>query len=121
VGACPLDFRVTRTPSGGWSLNGRVVPGLDGCVDLDFGFTPATNLVPARRVALEVGQDADVPVAWLEVPDGTLTPLHQRYGPRSCGRSSRGVDGDAVRHIAATAQLEGALPGPDRHSCSLER
>jgi uncharacterized protein len=83
VGTRPLDFRVTRTPTGVWSLDGRVVPGLDGCVDLDLGFTPATNLLQLRRVALEVGQDADIPVAWLDVPEGTLTRLPQRYERRS--------------------------------------
>lgn len=83
VGALPLDFRITRTLEGIWSLNGQTVAGLDGCVDLDLGFTPATNLSQLRRVALEVGQTADVPVAWLDVPVGTLEKLHQRYERRT--------------------------------------
>lgn len=83
VGARPLDFRIARTPDGIWTLNGEVVPHLDGCVDLDFGFTPATNLFQLRRIALQVGQAADVPVAWLDVPAGTLDTLHQRYERRT--------------------------------------
>src|SRR5262245_51353426 len=67
LGARPVDFRMTRTPDGLWTLNGQVVPHLEGCVDLDFGFTPATNLSQLRRVALQVGQAADVAVAWLDV------------------------------------------------------
>ncbi len=82
VGARPLDFRITRAPDGIWTLNGQVVPNLDGCVDLDLGFTPATNLFQLRRVALRVGQAADVPVAWLDVAVGTLDMLHQRYERR---------------------------------------
>jgi uncharacterized protein len=85
VGSLPLDFRITRTPEGSWTLNGQIVPDLDGCVDLDLGFTPATNLSQLRRVALEVGQAADVPVAWLDVPVGTLQMLHQRYERRTAG------------------------------------
>ena len=83
VGARPVDFRITRTPDGGWSLNGQIMPHLNGCVDLDLGFTPATNLFQLRRVALQVGQAADVPVAWLDVIAGTLVTLHQRYERRT--------------------------------------
>lgn len=83
VGARSLDFRITRTPGGIWTLNGRVVPHLDGCGDLDLAFTPATNLFQLRRVALQVGQAADVPVAWLDAPAGTLDTLHQRYERRT--------------------------------------
>jgi uncharacterized protein len=83
VGASPLDFRIVRTPDGIWTLNDLVVPGLDGCVDLDLGFTPATNLFQLRRVALQVGEAIDVPVAWLDAPVGTLDRLHQRYERRT--------------------------------------
>ena len=83
VGALSVDLWVKRTPDGAWTLNDQVVPGLDGCLDLDLGFTPATNLAQLRRVALRVGQAADVPVAWLDVPAGTLDRLHQRYERRS--------------------------------------
>ena len=36
--------------------NGEVVPGLESSVDLDLGFTPATNALQIRRLALAVGQ-----------------------------------------------------------------
>jgi uncharacterized protein len=83
MGAHLLDFGITRTSDGIWTLNGQVVPHLEGCVDLDLGFTPATNLFQLRRVALQVGQAADVPVAWLDLPVGTLDTLHQRYERRT--------------------------------------
>jgi uncharacterized protein len=85
VGARAVDLVVRRTAGGGWTLNGSPVSGLDGCVDLDLGFTPATNLLQIRRLALLDGQAADVPVAWLEVPPGTLSILHQRYERREGG------------------------------------
>ena len=34
-------------------------------------------------MALQVGQAADVPVAWLDVRVGTFDTLHQRYERRS--------------------------------------
>jgi hypothetical protein len=83
VGAQPIDFRVARTPDGIWTLNGQVVPHLGDCVDLDLGFTPATNLFQLRRAALQVGQAADVSVAWLDVLVGSLETLSQRYERRT--------------------------------------
>ncbi len=86
VGARALDFTVLRADNGIWTLNGDAVPGLDTCVDLDLGFTPATNLTQLRRIALAKGQAADVPVAWLDVGAGTLALLPQRYERRDEGR-----------------------------------
>ncbi len=79
IGSQPVALEVERTEDGRWLLNGSPVPGLDGCVDVDFGFTPATNLLQLHRVALAIGEAAEVPVAWLDVPTGTLTRLGQRY------------------------------------------
>ena len=85
VGTCPVDLRVGRTPGGQWTLNDQVVAGLEACVVLDLGFTPATNLFQLRRMALQVGQAEDAPVAWLDVPGGTLKVLRQRYERRTTG------------------------------------
>lgn len=83
LGLRPVDFTIERTDEGAWTLDGAVVPGLEKYVDLDFGFTPATNLPQVRRLALAVGRAADVPVAWLDVSAGTLDVLPQRYERRS--------------------------------------
>jgi hypothetical protein len=82
LGERPVAFSIARA-GGAWTLNGAPVPGLEHCVDLDLGFTPATNLTQLRRIALAEGQAADVPVAWLDVARGTLTLLPQRYARRS--------------------------------------
>ena len=37
-------------PHGDWKLNDVPVPELAHCVDLDLGFTPATNLMQLRRL-----------------------------------------------------------------------
>src|SRR5438552_3119639 len=79
VGSRQVSIRVTRSSIGVWTLNGEVVPSIQESVDLDLGFTPATNLPQLRRIALQVGQSADAPVAWLDVPFGSLEVLQQRY------------------------------------------
>jgi hypothetical protein len=83
VGSRQVSIRITRSAIGSWTLNGEVVPNLQECVDLDLGFTPATNLSQLRRIALHVGQSADVPVAWLDAPFGSLEVLQQRYERRT--------------------------------------
>jgi len=83
VGADAVDLAVERTASGAWNFDGRACPGLEGCTHLDLGFTPATNLPQLRQLALQVGDAADLPVAWLDVPPSDLLVLPQRYERRS--------------------------------------
>ena len=83
VGDKPVRFVVERMHDGTWTLNGSRVPGLEAYVDLDLGFTPATNMSQLRRVGLATGHAADVPVAWLDATSETLTALPQRYERRT--------------------------------------
>ena len=48
-------------------------------LDLDLNFSPSTNLLPLRRMALDIGQTAIVKAAWLRFPSFTLEPLDQVY------------------------------------------
>jgi hypothetical protein len=72
-----------RRDIAGWSLDGIVFEGLDHLVDLDYGFTPATNVLQLSRIALEPGQRADVPVAWFDLDSASLVELPQIYERRS--------------------------------------
>src|SRR5690242_10296392 len=67
-----LNHRIERTADGIWKLNGEPARGVDGCVDLDLSFTPATNLLQLRRAALAVGGAAEIPAAWLDIAAGAL-------------------------------------------------
>jgi hypothetical protein len=78
-----VELTAVRAEDGTWTLNGRVVPALEHCADLDLGFTPATNLLPLRRLALEVGEAAEITSAWLDVEAGALEPLRQHYERRT--------------------------------------
>lgn len=72
-------FLNLRVRDGRWYLNGREVEALRGCVDVDFGFTPATNTLPIRRLELAPGESRDVTAAWIRYPELSLEPLPQRY------------------------------------------
>ena len=71
-----------RRDDAGWRLNGHEVEGLEHLVDLDFGFTPATNVLQLSRLALEPGQRAEVPVVWLDLDSASLIELPQSYERR---------------------------------------
>jgi hypothetical protein len=62
-----------------WSLNGRRINELTGCRDVDLGITPSTNILPIRRLALEIGEGREVTAAWVRFPDLAVTTLPQRY------------------------------------------
>ncbi|PTU74381.1 putative glycolipid-binding domain-containing protein [Pseudomonas mangrovi] len=78
LGAKAIKLRV-HVEDGCWTLNGGAQPALDGCLDLDLGFTPATNLLPLRRLALAVGETAPAPAAYLAFPALRLELLPQQY------------------------------------------
>ncbi|VTU33445.1 putative glycolipid-binding domain-containing protein [Variovorax sp. RA8] len=83
IGSLPVDFAIARAANGEWSLNDQRVPGLAHCTDLDLGFTPATNLLPLRRLNLQVGESAEAPAAWLDLDNEDLSALAQHYERRS--------------------------------------
>jgi hypothetical protein len=83
VGAERVQASIIRDPDGRWWIGGRLRPDLAGLVDLDLGFTPATNLFPLRRLALREGQAADAEAALLDEETWTLRRLRQRYERRT--------------------------------------
>jgi hypothetical protein len=62
-----------------WRMNGAPVPPVAGCTDVDLNFSPSTNLLPIRRLALSIGDEADVSSAWLRFPSFALERLDQKY------------------------------------------
>lgn len=78
LGGEAVDLSIVREAQG-WKLNDAAVAELGHCVDLDFGFTPATNLPVLRRLHLAVGDAAQAPAAWLDLDNRSLAELPQRY------------------------------------------
>jgi len=79
VGGRAIPIALDADGDGRWSRDGAPLPELDGALDVDLGFTPATNTLPIRRLALAVGETRQVRSAWLRFPDVRLEPLEQTY------------------------------------------
>ena len=79
VGTTSVDVRIQTSGDQHWEVDGKHDSRIDGCLDVDLGFTPATNLLPLRRLALRVGQEAEAPAAYLAFPAMQFILLSQRY------------------------------------------
>lgn len=79
IGERNVGIELTVDDNEHWQLNGTKRPAVDGCTDLDLNFSPVTNLLPIRRLKLEVGEHAEVKAAWLRFPSFELEPLSQVY------------------------------------------
>jgi hypothetical protein len=65
---------------GRWhDVDGKPLPMLDGCIDVDLSATPFTNTLPIRRLQLTKGERREIRVAYLAIPALTLEPVDQAY------------------------------------------
>jgi uncharacterized protein len=99
IGGNRVSIRIAAMPGRRWTLNGEEQPAVEGCIDLDLGFTPSTNVIALRRLALDIGEGSDVASAWLEFPGRPLVRLEQHYHRASAGRydyRAPGIDFEAV-------------------------
>lgn len=65
--------------SGRWRVDGQPITVLDGCIDVDLGFTPATNTLPIRRIGLDVGERAALRAALVTFPQLSVVVSEQTY------------------------------------------
>lgn len=114
VGDRPVRLKLTRGAGGNWSCNGRPQSELAGCSDVDLGFTPATNLLPIRRLGDALADPTEVTAAWLPFPSLTPEPLSQIY-QRLAPDRYRYVALDSEFHTTLTVHASGlVLEYPDR-------
>jgi uncharacterized protein len=64
---------------GHWLVDGRPVPYLDGCLDVDLESSAMTNAFPVHRMALPVGGRAAAPAAYVRALDRAVERLEQTY------------------------------------------
>lgn len=76
-GARRISLRSDR--KGGWVIDGLPAPHLKDCVDIDLGWTPATNTVPMRRLDIGIGRTANVSAAWVRFPELDVVKNEQSY------------------------------------------
>ena len=74
-----VEFDVTVEGSASWSINGRRRSDLRGCIDIDLGWTPATNTLPIRRTRAPIGSPTEVRAAWLQWPELDFIAATQTY------------------------------------------
>jgi hypothetical protein len=79
LGNRAVDVRISAAGPGRWKVGGVLQSNLAGCVDVDLGFTPATNLIVIRRLALAIGERAEAPAAYLAFPRMRFVKLPQSY------------------------------------------
>jgi hypothetical protein len=79
LGNKAIDVHISSAGSGNWRIAGKPQNNIAGCIDVDLGFTPATNLTVLRRLSLKVGQRAEAPAAYLEFPRMRFVRLPQTY------------------------------------------
>jgi uncharacterized protein len=65
--------------AGGWKADGAPAPAIAGCLDVDLEGSAFTNALPVHRLALEVGDRADPPAAYVRASDLTVERLDQAY------------------------------------------
>jgi hypothetical protein len=99
IGDKAVMLHIQRDFAGRWSLGGRPAPDVAGCDDIDLAFSPITNLLPIRRLALPVGAAAQVRAAWLRFPELGLEPLEQTYTRLSRNRYQYESGGGEFRRV----------------------
>ena len=102
IGKDRVDMVIVATQQG-WHLNSVRQEGMEDCIDLDLNFTPATNLIALKRLALNIGDKAEAPAAWVSFPEMALERLEQYYhrtAPDTYDYRAPGVGYDAPLTVA---------------------
>ncbi|MEN5178647.1 putative glycolipid-binding domain-containing protein [Comamonas testosteroni] len=79
VGTRNIDLHIARDAGGTWLINAQPDHSLDGLVDIDLGFTPASNTNAIRRLNLQASETASTIAVWLDADDWQVKRLQQTY------------------------------------------
>ena len=79
VGDEVIAHEILVSEGGEWYLDDEEIEGVHGCVDMDLNFSPITNVLPLRRLDLQIGESKSVTAAWLRFPLFELQRLDQTY------------------------------------------
>jgi hypothetical protein len=92
--------------AGAWATAaGEPLPDLAGCLEVDISATPFTNTLPIRRLALQPGESREVPAAYIDVAEATVSRAPQRYT-----RLETGGDGALYRYEGLLWDFRATLP-----------
>jgi uncharacterized protein len=79
AGVTPRALTLSVDEQDRWKVLEEHRPELDGCLDVDLGFSPSTNTLPIRRLRLGVQESASIEAAWVEFPSLAVHRVPQRY------------------------------------------
>lgn len=79
AGVTPRSLTLDVDEQDRWRVSREERPDLNGCLDVDLGFSPSTNTLPIRRLRLGVQQSASVDAAWVEFSSLAVSRVPQRY------------------------------------------
>lgn len=86
IPALATSFDVRVESGDHWFIDGDHRTDLDGCVDIDLGWTPATNTLPIRRLRYATGIPRTIRAVWLRWPELLFVPAEQTYTRQSDDR-----------------------------------
>lgn len=92
AGGAPIRLAFAADGAGHWTADGDPVPGVSGCLDLDFGFTPATNTLPIR-----LSQGTDFETFFADAP--RLNPSRTSIKGVICGVRLEEIEEPTMREI----------------------
>ena len=70
---------LTADADGHWAYGGQRHADIDNCLDVDLEWSPSTNTLPIRRLALATGESKTVSAAWVRFPSLDVQRLDQTY------------------------------------------
>lgn len=73
------SLHIESDGEGGWTVDGTERHDLVDAREIDLQFTPLTNTLPIRRLALGIGDSAEIATAYVSYPSLDVTLDGQRY------------------------------------------
>jgi uncharacterized protein len=104
-GSRTAELALARDATGDWARGRSPDPGLQGCTDVDLGFSPSTNTLPIRRLALATGKSETISAAWVLFPDLRVCAALQSYTRLSDQRYRFASDGFSAELSVDTAGM----------------
>jgi len=85
--SCIIEARINNeikkidllNDKGTWLLNGKIHPEFGQCIDVDISLTPLTNSLPINRLKLNVGQETNVDIIYIDLLEGIVKHVTQKY------------------------------------------
>lgn len=79
IPALAMSHVVEVPEPGTWLIDRERRTDLDGCTDIDLGWTPATNTIPIRRLQLEGRDSGTIRATWLKWSELQFIAADQTY------------------------------------------